>query len=96
MSGPVAASDTEKWQPYKHPQPKSSCLPELVIPNAVPIDERIWVPVEENVWFRPLCLCVSRGYWMNLLRVRKSGVLSASSPPDARPRLCHQRRMALP
>ncbi len=25
--------------------------------------------VEENVWFRPLLMCVSRGYWMNLLKV---------------------------
>ncbi len=27
------------------------------------------------MWFRPLCLNRSQGYWMNLLRVRRSGVL---------------------
>ena len=64
---PTAAN--EKWLPYRHPQPKES-PPELVVPNAMPTDERIWVPVEDNVWFRPLLMCVSRGYWMNLLRVR--------------------------
>ena len=32
-----------------------------LIPNAIPTDERIWVPVEENVWFRPLLLAASAG-----------------------------------
>src|SRR5919112_741167 len=76
----TAAPISDKWVPYNHPQPKDS-PPELVVPNAIPTDERIWVPVEENVWFRPLLLCASRGYWMNLLRVRKSGVLSRHRHP---------------
>ena len=67
--------------PYRHPQPAES-PPELVIPDAIPADERIWVPQAPNVWFRPLCLCASRGYWMNLLRVRKSGVLSRHRHPQ--------------
>ncbi|HEU4549260.1 MAG TPA: 2,4'-dihydroxyacetophenone dioxygenase family protein [Rhizomicrobium sp.] len=67
--------------PYRHPQPPES-PPELVIPAAIPADERIWVPQGPNVWFRPLCLCASRGYWMNLLRVRKSGVLSRHRHPQ--------------
>ena len=74
------ASASDKWVPYRHPQPKGS-PPELVIPDAIPKDERLWVPVDENVWFRPLCLCVSRGYWMNLLKVKKSGVLSRHRHP---------------
>ena len=61
---PMPAND--KWVPYKRPQPKES-PPELVVPNAIPTDERIWVPVEENVWFRPLLLAASRGYWMNMI-----------------------------
>ena len=68
--------------PYRHPQPKESA-PELVIPSVIPDDDRIWVPQAENVWFRPLCLCASRGYWMNLLKVRKSGVLSRHRHPQA-------------
>jgi len=51
----IAAPASDKWVPYRHPQPKDS-PPELVVPNAIPTDERIWVPVEENVWFRPLLL----------------------------------------
>ena len=47
--------------PYRHPQPKEA-FPELVVPDAIPVDERLWVPQQENVWFRPLCLSTSRGY----------------------------------
>ncbi|MBQ0747882.1 MAG: 2,4'-dihydroxyacetophenone dioxygenase family protein [Marinobacter sp.] len=72
----------DKSQPYRHPQPAEAAM-ELVIPSAIPDDERIWVPVEENVWFRPLCLSASSGYWVNLLRVRKSGVLSRHRHPQA-------------
>ena len=67
--------------PYRHPQPQHS-PPELVIPDVLPKDERLWVPQAENVWFRPLCLSASRGYWVNLLRVRKSGVLSRHRHPQ--------------
>jgi quercetin dioxygenase-like cupin family protein len=74
-------TDAEARIPYRHPQPKE-CVPELVIPNAIPEDERLWVPQQENVWFRPLCLSATRGYWMNLLRVRKSGVLSRHRHPQ--------------
>jgi quercetin dioxygenase-like cupin family protein len=66
---------------YRHAQPKDA-FPEIVIPHAVPEDERLWVPQAKNVWFRPLCLSASRGYWVNLLRVRKSGVLSRHRHPQ--------------
>jgi len=71
-------ADPEPWR-AKVPTPGKP--PELVIPDAIPKDERLWVPVDENVSFRPLCLCVSRGYWMNLLKVKKSGVLSRHRHP---------------
>ncbi len=80
---PLVAPETEaeKRMPYKHAQPKES-PPEVVIPDAIPTDERIWVPQAENVWFRPLLLSASRGYWQNILRVRKSGVLSRHRHPQ--------------
>ena len=39
-------------------------------------DEREWVPQSDTVAFRPLVLNVSQGYYINILRVRSSGVLS--------------------
>ncbi len=45
-------ADDESRMPYQLPFPKDA-LEEIVVPNAVPEDERIWVPQAENVWFRP-------------------------------------------
>ena len=39
-------------------------------------NDALWVPVTPSVSFKPLLLCTSGGYYVNLLRVRKSGVLS--------------------
>ena len=54
--------------------------PEIVA-TAVPDDERVWVPQAESVWFRPLLFNTVSGGWCNLLRVRKSGVLSRHRHP---------------
>ena len=54
---------------------------EIVVVSPIPEDERVWVPQMESVWFRPLCLNASQGYWVNLLRVRKSGVLTRHRHP---------------
>ena len=52
-----------------------------LVTTAVPEDERLWVPQAENVWFRPLLLDATGGSWVNLLRVRRSGVLSRHRHP---------------
>ena len=49
---------------------------------AIPEDERCWVPQSENVWFRPLILNTAQGEWVNLLRVRRSGMLSRHCHPS--------------
>jgi quercetin dioxygenase-like cupin family protein len=54
--------------------------PEIVL-KAQPDDERVWVPMEPNVWFRPLMLNTLAGYWTSLLRVRASGVVSCHRHP---------------
>ena len=50
--------------------------------QAIPEDERVWVPQANGVWFRPLLLNTVTGSWCNLLRVRKSGVLSRHIHPS--------------
>jgi quercetin dioxygenase-like cupin family protein len=55
--------------------------PELAV-AAIPDDERVWVPQAPEVWFRPLLLNTVTGSWCNLLRVRKSGVLSRHIHPS--------------
>ena len=54
----------------------------MVVSDAIPQDPRVWVPQAPDVWFRPLCLSRSQGYWVNLLKVRKSGVLSRHRHPS--------------
>lgn len=51
---------------------------DLVLPDVLNFDtdEKLWVPQAPDVWFRPLLFSVSQGYFVNLLRVRKSGILS--------------------
>ncbi|MZQ91327.1 cupin [Frigidibacter albus] len=51
---------------------------DLIMPGVMDLDAEpdLWVPQAEGVSFRPLVLNVSQGYYVNLLRVRKSGVLS--------------------
>ena len=80
-SGPADTDpETQRRMPYQKPQP-AEILPDLVVANAIPLDERVWVPQADQVWFRPLCLNRSAGYWMNLLRVRRAGVLSRHRHP---------------
>ena len=62
--------------------PSAGIKPEIAI-AAIPSDERVWVPQAEDVWFRPLLLNTVTGGWCNLLRVRKSGVLSRHRHPMA-------------
>jgi len=61
--------------------PKASGIQPEIVADAIPADERVWVPQAENVWFRPLLLNTVSGGWCNLLRVRRSGVLSRHRHP---------------
>jgi len=47
-----------------------------IVQKAIPDDDKVWVPQAPGVHFRPLMLNTVSGGWFNLLRVRKSGVLS--------------------
>jgi quercetin dioxygenase-like cupin family protein len=60
--------------------PSKGIVPELAI-AAMPDDERVWVPQAPDVWFRPLLLNTVNGGWCNLLRVRRSGILSRHRHP---------------
>jgi len=73
----MTAPDDPRKRPYARPQP-FGMLPDLVTAGAIDIDDPqgFWVPQAEGVWFRPLVLSVSQGFYVNLLRVRRAGVLS--------------------
>jgi 2,4'-dihydroxyacetophenone dioxygenase len=79
-SGHGVRTDAESAEriPYRGEQPYA--VPDdLVVLGALDIDaadDRLWVPQSEHVTFRPLLLSVSQGYFVNILRVRRSGILS--------------------
>jgi 2,4'-dihydroxyacetophenone dioxygenase len=72
---PAPVNDPNPRTPYRLPQPAEMAA-DLVVKPVIPTDDRIWVPQAPSVWFRPLVLSVSQGYWVNLLKVTRSGVLS--------------------
>jgi len=52
---------------------------DLVIPRIMDLentDEKLWVPQAPSVSFRPLLFNTSQGWFVNILRVKKSGILS--------------------
>jgi hypothetical protein len=65
----------ERYTPYQKAFPVDA-VSELVWPNVLGGEGRDWVPQSEGVQFKPLCFSVTHGYFANLLRVRKSGVIS--------------------
>jgi len=70
-------SQPEEAVPYRGEQPYGK-LEDLVVPGILHLDcdERLWVPQAKDVSFLPLLLSASQGYFVNLLRVRKTGILS--------------------
>lgn len=77
MSPTQATKPDISPEAYRGP-PLPNTLDDLVVPNVLnhDIDERLWVPQSDKVWFRPLLFSASQGFFVNLLRVRKSGILS--------------------
>ena len=64
--------------PYQLPQPPDMS-PDIVhfgVLDKWLEDDNLWVPMTPTVSFKPLLLSASQGYYVNLLRVRQSGVLS--------------------
>jgi 2,4'-dihydroxyacetophenone dioxygenase len=63
--------------PYRGEQPEGM-VADLAIPGVLEFDmnPELWVPQAPGVSFRPLMLNVSHGYFVNLLRVQRAGILS--------------------
>jgi 2,4'-dihydroxyacetophenone dioxygenase len=83
------ATTDDAYTPYQGEQPKEA-LSEIFVPQVFGHslesgeqldDERLWVPQTDTVSFRPLCFCVSGGYYVNLLRVKGAGLLSRHRHP---------------
>ena len=62
---------------YQLPQP-AGMAPDALVGGALELegDERLWVPQSQDVAFKPLMFNVSQGYFINIVRVRTSGLVS--------------------
>lgn len=69
--------------PFKNNPLSAIGMQPEIVSRAIPDDERVWVPQAADVWFRPLMFNTVSGGWFNLLRVRRSGVLSRHRHPMA-------------
>src|SRR3569833_2569298 len=68
-------ADPNGIPPAANPVP-AGARPEIFVQDVGAVPEERWVRQADNVSFLPLCFGVTQGYYVNLLRVRKSGVLS--------------------
>lgn len=74
---PAGATAAMAAIPYRGEQPYG-IVEDMVLPGALDLDDdpRFWVPQSQDVSFKPLVLSVSQGYFVNILKVRKRGILS--------------------
>jgi 2,4'-dihydroxyacetophenone dioxygenase len=68
-------NDDPRWIPYRGPRP-ADARPEVVVSDVLTTDSRLWVPLSDKVWTRPLSFVPSQGYWMHLLRVARTGIFN--------------------
>ena len=78
MTDTTARKPDELAIPYQLPQAPdmSPDIVHLGVLDKLQDDDALWVPMTATVSFKPLLLSASQGYYVNLLRVRQSGVLS--------------------
>ena len=69
-----AAGADPRLVPYAKPQPWGM-VPDIVEQHVLTEDENLWAPVGEQSWSRPIHLNVTGGFYVHLLKVKRSGVL---------------------
>lgn len=77
MNKPIAPDVADATRiPYQKPQPPYM-RPDMVIHDALGTsDSRVWVPLSESVFARPLQFNVTLGQYTHVLRVTKAGVIA--------------------
>lgn len=78
MNAPVPLRPPLEKVPYKHGQPQGM-IPDLVHHGLLTTwleDDELWVPTPSGSFFKPVVFSPAEGYYSNLIRVRRTGVLS--------------------
>jgi quercetin dioxygenase-like cupin family protein len=61
--------------PYRGAQP-GDMRPDMVVTDVWPEDERLWIPLSDGVFSRPLQYNVTQGHYTHLMRVTKAGMIA--------------------
>ena len=57
--------------------PPPDMLPEIVRAGSLSTnDDKHWIPLGNEIYSLPLCLNVSEGYWVHLLKARQAGFIN--------------------
>jgi 2,4'-dihydroxyacetophenone dioxygenase len=70
----ITALPADALVPYQKPQPWGM-KPDMVWPDLMAGDPRLWTPLGDQIWSRPVHLNVTAGYYVHLLRVTKAGMI---------------------
>ncbi|MCW3027857.1 MAG: cupin 2 protein [Solirubrobacterales bacterium] len=70
---PAADTELARSSPWSPPD---------IVAEAVSGDERLWVPMGEGFWVRPLMFDTLNGAWVNVMRTATSGVISRHRHPS--------------
>ena len=54
----------------------SRMRPDLVIEDVLPHDDRLWIPLDDGVWSRPLHFDVTHGQYTHVMRVTRQGIVA--------------------
>ncbi len=75
MSGPDLSTRDTAAEPFLGSQPQDM-RPDLVIADVWPRDDKLWVPLSDGVWSRPLHFNVTAGQYTHLMRVTRAGIIA--------------------
>ena len=66
--------DASELIPFQGQQPWGM-KPDMVLNDIMTGDPRLWVPLSEHSWSRPLHLNVTAGFYVHILKVTKAGLI---------------------
>jgi 2,4'-dihydroxyacetophenone dioxygenase len=75
LAVPMTGRQDTSAEPYLGQQPEDM-RPDLVVPDVMPADERLWVPLNDGVWSRPLHFNVTAGQYTHVMRVTRTGIIA--------------------
>jgi len=74
MNTPVEPAIARRPEAFRKPQPWGMAA-DMMLPDVLTSDERLWAPIAPDIWSRPLHLNPTGGFYAHVLKVKRSGVL---------------------